>query len=343
MSLFIFAQLVFVIEYVLYDTNIQLRFPHTYLISSSLSLAIGPLLFFYFKRITNKYVFKRKDLLHFLPTILLLFFVLRPIYVLDASQKIRLMLGLGTQNMHYGLIIVLLKFISLIIYGIFIAKQNSINKDKTLKHDALKTELIWNANIYKIYLVYTVSYIFYCLAISGVFVIDFVDFVCNIHILSIVAMIGYVSFMLIMHPKLFTFKIIDPTKSAIVKYSNSGLSDTAIKELTEKLIYLLNEEKIFKDSSISLESLAAQLGTTRNNTSQIINEYFNLNFFELINKHRIEEAINIFQSDKFRNLNIIDVAFEVGYNNKVTFNKAFKKYTGQTPSKYLTEYLEVKL
>ena len=48
-----------------------------------------------------------------------------------------------------------------------------------------------------------------------------------------------------------------------------------------------------------------------------------------------EEAIEILQNDTQGNLNIIDVAYEVGFNNKVTFNKSFKKYYNQTPSQYL--------
>ena len=39
-------------------------------------------------------------------------------------------------------------------------------------------------------------------------------------------------------------------------------------------------------------------------------------------------------SDLNQNLNIIDIVYEVGYNNKVSFNKAFKKETGMTPSAF---------
>jgi YesN/AraC family two-component response regulator len=60
-----------------------------------------------------------------------------------------------------------------------------------------------------------------------------------------------------------------------------------------------------------------------------------MNFFELINKFRIEDAINLLEKDKNGNLHIIDIAYEVGYNNKVTFNKAFKKTTSLTPTQFI--------
>ena len=81
--------------------------------------------------------------------------------------------------------------------------------------------------------------------------------------------------------------------------------------------------------------LSERLGTSRHNTSQIINEHFNMNFFELINKYRIAEALEIIKEDSNNNLSMIDVAYEVGYNNKVTFNKSFKKYAFSTPTQFL--------
>ena len=97
----------------------------------------------------------------------------------------------------------------------------------------------------------------------------------------------------------------------------------------------MKEEKLYKLNDINLEYLSEKLGTTRHNTSQVINEHFGVNFFELVNRFRINEAKNILENDLNGNLKIIDVAYEVGYNNKVTFNKAFKKETSFTPTDYL--------
>ena len=107
------------------------------------------------------------------------------------------------------------------------------------------------------------------------------------------------------------------------------------KDLKEKLIYLLEEDRIYRQNNISLEILSLKLDTNRHNTSQVINEHFDLNFFELINKYRIEEALSIIKNDIHKNMNIIDIAYEVGFNNKVTFNKSFKKILSQTPSQYI--------
>jgi YesN/AraC family two-component response regulator len=121
----------------------------------------------------------------------------------------------------------------------------------------------------------------------------------------------------------------------VSKYLKSGLTPSLSVELKEELINLFTVQKVYRDSSLNLETLSEKLNTTRHNTSQIINEHFDMNFFELINKFRIDEAIDLLIEDKNGNLNIIDIAYEVGYNNKVTFNKAFKKTTSLTPTEFI--------
>lgn len=95
----------------------------------------------------------------------------------------------------------------------------------------------------------------------------------------------------------------------------------------------MEEEKVYRVNTINLDSLAEKLDTTRHNTSQVINEHFGLNFFEFINKYRIEEASEILKNKE--DMSIIEVAYEVGFNNKVTFNKSFKKIHAKTPSQFL--------
>ena len=151
-------------------------------------------------------------------------------------------------------------------------------------------------------------------------------------------MVLYVGYSANVQPKVFS-GLFSYENQLFLKYKKSGLTDSLSKELRNQLLYLFNEEKIYKENNISLELLAQKLNTTRHNTSQVINEHFNISFHELINKYRIEEAKKLLDNDHQKNLNIIDIAYEVGYNNKVTFNKAFKKDTQLTPSEYQKIYI----
>jgi YesN/AraC family two-component response regulator len=142
-----------------------------------------------------------------------------------------------------------------------------------------------------------------------------------------------------LNPKVFDYKsFMSNNGLGFSKYLKSGLTASFSEELKEQLIELFAVNKVYRDSSLNLETLSEKLNTTRHNTSQIINEHFDMNFFELINKFRIEEAIKLLLEDKNGNLNIIDIAYEVGYNNKVTFNKAFKKSTSLTPTQFIESF-----
>ena len=122
------------------------------------------------------------------------------------------------------------------------------------------------------------------------------------------------------------------------KYVKSGLTESLSYELKNNLTKLFTEEKLYRKNDINLEMVAQKLNTTRHNASQIINEHFQMSFHEFVNSYRINEAKHILSDQKQKDLNIIDIAYEVGYNNKVTFNKAFKKDTQLTPTQYLSKF-----
>ena len=68
--------------------------------------------------------------------------------------------------------------------------------------------------------------------------------------------------------------------------------------------------------------------------SQVINTSLGQNFYNLINSYRVEEAKQQLSASDKQNQTILAIAYDVGFNSKSVFNKAFKKFTGTTPSKY---------
>jgi AraC-like DNA-binding protein len=119
------------------------------------------------------------------------------------------------------------------------------------------------------------------------------------------------------------------------KYSKSGLSKEGAIQLHQKLNQLVVNEKIFCDCDITLTELAKKLGTHPNYLSQVINEKMGKNFYDYINGLRIEEFKKLITDPNKRKFTLLSLAFECGFNSKSSFNKYFKKATGQSPSEYL--------
>lgn len=332
---FVAVHSLFILDFSFYYSNLSYLYPHIFLISSSVALLYGPLLYFYFKRITQQYKFKRFDLIHVVPVLLLLL-VLVPFYMQSAEDKIKFMFGTNSiysikDFLIYGF---LLKLSSYIIYGVFIGKIYFKNESQlSFKSDAIIIK--WKRNIYYIHIMYVISYVFYGISLGIIFKYGS-EIISHTQVLAMSLMVLYIAQMAYLNPRVFDYKsFILSNGMGFSKYLKSGLTPSLSVELKEELITLFTVEKVYRDSNLSLESLSEKLNTTRHNASQIINEHFDMNFFELINKFRIEEAIDLLLEDKNGNLSIIDIAYEVGYNNKVTFNKAFKKSTSLTPTQFI--------
>ena len=85
-------------------------------------------------------------------------------------------------------------------------------------------------------------------------------------------------------------------------------------------------------------SLSQRLNASIHHLSQVINEKSGKNFFDLINGCRIEEAKTKLKDPSNQYEKILDIAFDVGFNTKVAFNKAFKKFAKMTPSQFRQKY-----
>ena len=332
---FVAVHSIFILDFAFYNSHLSYLYPHTFLISTSVALLYGPLLYFYFKRINQQYKFKLLDVLHLLPFVLLLF-VLVPFYMQSAEEKLKFMFDLSTKYSRRDFFIYgfLLKLSSYIFYGFLIGR---VYFDKNNKESLNSDHIIikWKRNIYYIHILYVIFYMFYGISVGQIFKFDS-DILSHTQVLAMSLMVLYIAQMAYLNPKVFDYKsFMFGDGFGITKYLKSGLTPSLSEELKEELITLFTVDKIYRESDLNLESLSERLNTTRHNTSQIINEHFDMNFFELINKFRIDEAINLLIEDKNGNLNIIDIAYEVGYNNKVTFNKAFKKSTSLTPTQYI--------
>jgi len=130
----------------------------------------------------------------------------------------------------------------------------------------------------------------------------------------------------------YPHSVIDFNQQDNKKYEKSGLTEQASKAYLERLEKMMTEEKIYKESNLRLGHLADKVGISTHHLSQLINNSFEQNYFDYINKYRVNEAKVLIEQTPNRNL--LDVALEVGFNNKNSFNNAFKKQTGMNPTQF---------
>jgi len=118
---------------------------------------------------------------------------------------------------------------------------------------------------------------------------------------------------------------------------NSEPSGTHEKEYNEELLKLkeyMAEEKPFLNSSLTIQDVSREIKIPVRELSLLINHQLGQHFYDFVNAYRIESAMGILKDTTKNKVTVLEILYEVGFNSKSSFNTAFKKHTGNTPTHY---------
>jgi len=104
--------------------------------------------------------------------------------------------------------------------------------------------------------------------------------------------------------------------------------------IERKLVEVMEKEALYQEAELSLEQLAQRLNVSKYHLSQTINEVIGCNFYEYINNLRVEKARDLLLSGAEPELSVKEIAYQAGFNNKVSFYNAFRKKFGLAPLLY---------
>ncbi len=119
-----------------------------------------------------------------------------------------------------------------------------------------------------------------------------------------------------------------------VSQNGAGGENERIRQLFERLSEFMQKEKMYAVKNLTVEDMAARMGTNRSYLSKAVNTYAGVSFNAWLNSMRIKESIKLLSDTE---IPIKKVADEVGYGNLTTFYNNFIKETGVPPSKFRTE------
>lgn len=316
------------IDYVLYWTRYNIYFPHFLGIVQLFYFLYGPLLFLYIEQLEGAKR-KYKYVYHFIP--FLIFFLLSiPLFMLSSNSKSEIMKSGHVPILYLGYVLKAIPWISIIhllFYGfIILTKAKVFAEFKLIKRWVLFLSFA-TFGIAISYLSYMVLAEFNLIKLEWDYAISFV---MSLFIL-IITILGLIQ------PDIFNDTLPadqgSHEKIPFKKYKNSPIDEKSGKKIAEKINQSMLQGNLWRDGELRLEQLAKIVDLPKHYLSQIINEQFKMNYFEFINHYRIEEAKTIFEKNG-KKLTAIEVGYQVGFNNKVSFNKAFKSFTGMTPLEY---------
>lgn len=135
---------------------------------------------------------------------------------------------------------------------------------------------------------------------------------------------------------LVAFGVIHLRNSAtlVQQKPNKKIPQEKIDPIVSAIDHTIKLEKIYLKSDLNLERFCEHLGYTEREVSFVINSKLNVNFFEFINRYRVDEAKRLLSSPEHQDKTILDIIYMSGFNSQSAFHRFFKRFSDMTPSQY---------
>lgn len=114
----------------------------------------------------------------------------------------------------------------------------------------------------------------------------------------------------------------------------SRMNDQKGKEIERQLLTYMSDEKAYLNSDLRLADVAASLGYTVHEVSQVLNFQMKQPFADFVNSYRVEEIKRRIKQGDTHKFTLTATAQQCGFSAKSSFQRAFKKATQMTPSDY---------
>jgi AraC-like DNA-binding protein len=351
----ILAWLLVIMAYKLFEggvlnSDLYRYVPHLIDWMAGVALLIGPLFYAYVHRMSGHAAWSTsKWLLNLAPFLVLFSFQLPDLWV-PAAQKIvqiefyQTNQPTGTIPLQFVALLVAIKFhLGVYLWGSWqmLAKAETHAENQTA--DDAYLCLLWQKKLCLMLIALETTWVVLFLGQQfwGLTTLNAVSDYWLLLMSAVVLLMGYWG---LQKPHLM-LEAIDQVddKSAVAKantvneaddkYKNSVLDEATSQMIADEIYQSMTQDQLYLESTLNLSMLSEHLGIRKHLVSQVINQTLNTTFFKLINSYRVKHA-KFLMGDVNCAFTLERIAVESGFNNRVTFNKAFKEEEGNSPSIY---------
>ncbi|OJJ14970.1 hypothetical protein BKI52_41185 [marine bacterium AO1-C] len=314
-------------DYLWINTRYALQYPHTALLGFPFRVTYGPLVWLITLSSLPSFRFKRRYLWHFAFFGLYILYGLYVYHSHSYQYKVSYLralyttletpsaLYLNAQIIGFNLILLgQFVFYLMLSYNILQKQKKYLAKPRKqwLTHILIAAILLWAIGFSKLLVVFSIHFL----------APEFVYISCILLAIYLYAL----TFMSMQNPAIFS--------TPAIKYKDSPLKPSQTSTLVDQLTHYMQEHKPFTDANLTLKTLARKVDIPERQLSQAINTELQQNFYEFLNHYRIKAAQQMLVDPSCKGFTVLAIAYEVGFNSKSSFNTAFKKITGVTPSQF---------
>ncbi len=314
------------------------RWPHLIRIGEPVVFMYGPLLYLYVRALVGK-KWRTTDYLHFLPFVITVALLI-PFFLKTGAEKIAFVDQYFKQQTlvaeAFGMVSI--RQVHLLVY-IFLSFTLLRQYERSLRDRFANVErlsLSWlNKLLWGFAIIVGVTIVTYALLLTGKISLLDSNIIASVMAAIVIYAIGFLGFRQARERLRWELQGQELPKVAPVEAPKVlPFPDAAAAQHLQQLEQLMEEEKVFTESDLSLNTLAQYLDIQPYQLSQLLNRSLQQSFFDYINHYRIEEVKRQLRDPQSQRFTILSVALDAGFNSKSSFNETFKKYTGMTPSAY---------
>jgi len=297
-------------------------------------MPIGPLIYFYIRSFSDPcFVFKRENLIHFIPVIIDLVPKLTAIIYLSGLA----LKWFPKNDVPWGYFIDqynvysdIPRWLSISIY-LWISRRYllSLKKNGESLRDKSNT-LPWMQQFVSIFAVFQVIWLVYL-----------IPYVLPKYTGRLMDLVGWYPVYIPLAILIYWLGIkgwmasASQRKAENLKIRTSSIPVHLGDEMILRLKKAMTEEKLYLDPELSLSVLTKHTGIPSKSISAVLNQQMHKTFNEFINEYRVSAVKERLLASADRNLTIAGLAYECGFNSQPTFQRAFKSIQGESPSEFL--------
>jgi AraC-like DNA-binding protein len=320
-------------EYMLGFSGIEILWKQLNFFPRTFGLAFAPLCYFYFKSQVDKdFRFSRRDIVHFLP------FIINTFYHVSVFAKGQEFVAYFEKNYHDALGIGYLElFANITLTAYYIIRVFKMYRQyrvwiKTQFSDIESVSFKWFRNLL-IVLVLDWAISLIKLVVISNFKLDFYqdwwDNLVGVVLIYYVSITGYAQ----AQPN--TGLVFKEEEHKVENNLKEKFNESELETWKTKILKLMQEEKLYLQPELNLSDIANRLKTNISVLSGVVNNAFGKNFNDFVNEYRVKEFQERIQLPENKNITLLGIAFDCGFNSKATFNRSFKKFTGKAPKEFL--------
>ncbi len=304
------------------------------ILNQSFTLLHGPLLYIYLQELINNKKKKTKYWIHFL--IFIIFYIIftispAPIEPGGPNGEIEVINQKFSIIQYFGIINVFI----FLFYGIISIKSlytHRLKIKEIFSHENSEITLLW-LNLLPILFVVIISII---LLFENSSFRNFLQ-VETLHLLMFYFFSLYLIFFGLKQKPIYPKREnTNQEKEKLITKEKDKKEKVSIENsiLLSKMNKIMERDKLYLNPTLSVYDLADALNISRHQISALLNNDLSMNFYQYVNRYRLEEVCKKLSGDNDNKYNLLDHALDAGFNSKSSFNSLFKKQYGITPSQY---------